>query len=176
MKENFDLAFEKVIGVEGGFQKDRRDRGNWTSGLIGKGQLKGTKFGISAMAYPDLDIENLTLEQAKDIYYRDYWTPVNGDALPVGVDYITFDTAVNHGTKPAAVLLQKAVGAVPDGAIGPRSLKRIVAKAPEDIIVEFAVRRALAYAGMKMLNTYGLGWYRRLFKVTLAALDQSKGE
>ena len=63
----FNLMFDKLIGAEGGFQNDPKDRGNWTSGIIGKGECKGTKYGVSAMAYPDLDIENLTIEQAKKI-------------------------------------------------------------------------------------------------------------
>jgi hypothetical protein len=42
----------------------------WTTGIIGKGICKGTKYFISAMTYPDLDIKNL-LDQAKAIYKRD---------------------------------------------------------------------------------------------------------
>ena len=61
----FDTVFDRTIGSEGGFQADRRDRGNWTSGEVGKGELKGTKYGLSAMTYPDLDIKAITLQQAR---------------------------------------------------------------------------------------------------------------
>ena len=69
-KLTFDQAFERLIGHEGNFTNDKDDRGNWTTGIIGKGQLKGTKYGISAMTYPQLDIKNLTLDQAKQIYKK----------------------------------------------------------------------------------------------------------
>lgn len=64
---NFKKAFELTVGHEGGYGNDKRDRGNWTTGVIGEGELKGTKYGVSAMSYPDYDIENLTLEQAEKI-------------------------------------------------------------------------------------------------------------
>ena len=33
----------------------------------------GTKFGISSRSYPDVDVKNLTREDAEEIYYRDFW-------------------------------------------------------------------------------------------------------
>ena len=36
----FDKAFERVIGHEGLFQNDTKDRGNWTTGVIGQGSTK----------------------------------------------------------------------------------------------------------------------------------------
>ena len=68
----FNKVFDRVIGHEGGFQADPKDRGNWTSGVVGQGELKGTKFGLAAMTYPHLDIKNLTVDQAKAIYFEDW--------------------------------------------------------------------------------------------------------
>jgi hypothetical protein len=48
-----------------GFSSERRDQGNWKSGVVGKGLLKGIKFGIVANTDPSLDIKNLTIEQAR---------------------------------------------------------------------------------------------------------------
>lgn len=183
MKENFDKSFELVIGHEGGFTKDRKDRGNWTTGIIGKGFLKGTKYGVSAMAYPNLDIENLTLDQAKEIYLSDYWLKVNADALPAGLDYLAFDMAVNHGVDRSAKLIQEAVGAIPDGAIGPRTLERITKRDVATILREVAARRMVFYANIKTFKDYGLGWSRRTMDSLATALgwlitplDQSNGE
>lgn len=183
MRENFDKAFELVVGHEGGFTDDRRDRGNWTSGKIGVGQLKGTKFGVSAMAYPNLDIKNLTLDQAKDIYLRDYWNKARCDDLPDGIDYLVFDAAINHGIGNAAKLLQRSVGAVDDGVIGPKTIALVKTKDPKATIKEFAVRRFLFWAGIKTFATYGLGWFRRGVETLITALewrkpalDQSKEE
>ena len=38
----FEKSFGRVFRNEGGFQKDPKDRGNWTSGKVGVGELKGT--------------------------------------------------------------------------------------------------------------------------------------
>ena len=59
----FDLAILHILNFEGGLSNHTNDRGGTT------------KFGISKKSYPNLDISNLTLEQAKDIYKRDYWQP-----------------------------------------------------------------------------------------------------
>jgi len=49
---SFDRAFEIVIGAEGGYSNDPKDRGG------------ETKYGISKRAYPYLDIPSLTLDNA----------------------------------------------------------------------------------------------------------------
>ena len=36
-----------------------------------------TKYGICKKSFPSLDIKNLTEDQAKDIYYKNYWQPLN---------------------------------------------------------------------------------------------------
>ena len=69
----FEQALAVVLGHEGGFCAERSDPGNWTGGAVGCGELRGTKFGISAAAYPAEDIANLTPEAAAAIYRRDYW-------------------------------------------------------------------------------------------------------
>lgn len=165
MKDNFDPSFELVIGHEGGFTDDRHDRGNWTSGKVGVGKLKGTKYGVSAMAYPDLDIRNLTLQDAKDIYRRDYWNKCQCDELPAGLDYLTFDAAVNHGVSRAGRFLQTAVGAAVDGQIGPKTVAKANAVLDKSKAVsEFCVNRGLFYTEIGTFQRYKLGWFRRLFE------------
>lgn len=56
MSAVLERAYAVVLGYEGGFTQDPRDPGNWTGGRIGHGQLRGTQHGISAAAYPNLDI------------------------------------------------------------------------------------------------------------------------
>jgi lysozyme family protein len=75
---NFDRMFEIVAGHEGCLTAHPADPGNWTDGAVGAGICRGTKFGISAAAYPDLDIANLTLDAAKALYQRDYWQRIAG--------------------------------------------------------------------------------------------------
>lgn len=94
----------------GGWTIDRNDRGNWTGGAVGKGELKGTKWGIAANTYPDLDIRNLTRAQADAIYIRDYWTWAYGDLWPAGIDQVTYDATVNSGRGRGPLWTCRALG------------------------------------------------------------------
>ena len=173
MSDRFDLCFDRVVGHEGGLSLDRNDRGNWTSGKIGVGSLNGTKYGISAMAYPHLDIRNLTLQDAKDIYRRDYWNKLRCDDLPTGIDYLTFDSGVNHGNSRAAKFLQTAVGASADGIIGEKTIAKVNTK--NDIVgvcSEFCVTRGLFYTEIGTFQQYKLGWFRRLFDTHATAVSE----
>lgn len=169
------MCFGRVVGTEGGFTKDPNDKGNWTGGIVGKGTLKGTKYGISAMSYPKIDIQNLTLDQAKAIYQTDFWLKVKCDQLPVGVDYIAFDAAVNNGPEQSVKFIQTAVGAPSDGAIGPKTIAAVNNTNPESLVQEFGARRAAFYAGLSTFKTYGLGWLRRVMQTTTVAFSDVKG-
>ena len=171
MQSNYDKAFELVIGHEGGFTDHRKDRGNWTSGRIGVGQLKGTKYGISAMAYPHLDIKNLTLDQSKAIYKKDYWDKVRADELPSGLDYLAFDMAVNHGTKQSIMFIQEALRVSADGRLGPITLGAIMKTPTKQLVTDIAIRRMLFYTNIKTWSTFKGGWTRRAFETLVHALD-----
>lgn len=159
---NFDSAFERVIGHEGKFQNDPEDRGNWTSGVVGKGELKGTKYGVSAMSYPDLDIENLTLEQAKDIYYKDFWLRVDGDRLHNAIAYQLFDAAINHGIGNAIRILQRAVDVADDGDLGPMTRRAIDLHGIDDTLKLFNAKRIRFFTKISTFDRYGRGWMNRV--------------
>ncbi len=106
--ERFQRAIAFVLRWEGGFSTDRNDKGNWTGGAVGVGIFKGTKYGISAAAHPDLDIQNLTVEQAKAIYCEKYWLGSGADKLISDMALIHMDTAVNMGVGRARQLLKDA--------------------------------------------------------------------
>ena len=46
--ENLPAALDETWGHEGGLSLDPNDRGNWTGGKKGSGELRGTKYGIAA--------------------------------------------------------------------------------------------------------------------------------
>lgn len=108
----FSVAFNELMQVEGVLSLDPNDRGNWTSGIIGQGKLKGTKYGISAMSYPDLNIRGLTLEEAAGIYHRDYWLPLRlghiGSKFPTSARML-FNVGVNCGLSNAVKFLQTTI-------------------------------------------------------------------
>ena len=167
---DFDQSYERLLGHEGGFQADQNDRGNWTGGRVGVGQLKGTKFGISAMAYPGEDIAGLTLERAKQLYLRDYWAPAGCDVVPAALKFDLFDTAVNSGVKTAVKLLQRAVGETDDGILGPRTLQAVNSMEPLRLVARFNGWR-LDYLNdnPQLWALYGRGWSQRVAENLKAA-------
>ena len=164
----FETAFAVVVGVEGGYDASAHDPGNWTGGAVGRGVLRGTKFGISAAAYPSLDVDGLTLDQARVLYRAGYWNPLCGDLLPAPVAMIAFDCAVNQGVSAARIILQQAADVAVDGAIGPVTVAAVNRASPAALVVDIAARRALRYAQGDMA-AYGLGWMRRLITVAQQA-------
>jgi len=109
--ERFDLIVDSVIDFEGGHSLNPNDRGNWTGGKVGSGILRGTKYGISAASYPDLDIANLTIPDAKGIYYRDYWLEGECNLMPGAMAALHFDAIVQHGLFYANEFLRAPGGA-----------------------------------------------------------------
>lgn len=158
----FERAFEVLIGNEGGFTRDPNDRGNWTLGKVGQGELKGTKYGISAMAYPTVDIKNLSLDQARVIYKRDYWDKLNADLLPEEIRFDLFDTAVNSGVTEACRTLQRSVGVTPDGVVGTKTIAAVNLLNPQLLDKRFSAQRLLYIADLSTWPNYGRGWVRRI--------------
>lgn len=118
----WETAKKLTLKIEGGFQNDPRDKGNWTGGDVGKGELKGTKYGISAAAYPNEDIKNLTLERAEYLYKRDYWHKCKCDYLPDCLSIAVFDYAINSGVPQAIKDLQRCLYVTVDGIIGNQTI------------------------------------------------------
>lgn len=146
----FDDAFERLILHEGGYVDDRRDPGG------------ETKYGISRRSYPHEDIKNLTLERAKEIYKRDYWSPAGCDTVPDAIRFDLFDTAVNSGVRTAVRLLQQAAGEVPDGILGPRTLQAISTMNATRLIARFNGERLAFMANLPTWPAFGRGWARRI--------------
>lgn len=173
----FERAFGMLLEHEGGFSCEREDPGNWTGGSVGSGVLKGTKFGISAAAYPGLDIAGITEATARSIYQRDYWERVQGDALPPPLALLVFDAAVNNGVGQAVCWLQIAAGTVMDGKIGPQTLAAVAgcvaARGPIPLCTEFLARRMMFMASLPDWRVFGLGWARRLAELPFQAVQIS---
>ena len=158
----FDEVFTRLIGHEGGFSDDPKDPGNWTGGRPGVGKLLGTKYGIAANTYPDLDIKSLTLDQAKAIYRRDWWDKIHADQLPGAVAFQLWDFAVNAGITRAVISLQRAVGVADDGKLGQRTVAAVNAMPVPDVLARFNAERLEFYASLSTWPTYGKGWARRV--------------
>jgi len=86
-----------------------------------------TKFGIDQASHSKVDIENLTLEQATEIYRKEYWDKFRCEHLGWPLNLVHFDNCVNMGARQAVKLLQRATGAHDDGAWGPNTQAAVVA-------------------------------------------------
>ena len=150
---NFKKAVSLTLEAEGVLSDHPDDKG----GL--------TKYGISKRAYPDLDIANITKEQAVAIYRRDYWDKCKCEVLPYPLDVWVFDTSVNHGVKKAVRILQETLGVATDGIIGPKTLNA-ANKAGADAVNTYALRRLYAYAETESWQTFKKGWLNRLIRLT----------
>lgn len=159
---DFETAFERVIGHEAGLSMDPADRGNWTTGQVGKGTLKGTKYGISAMTYPVEDIANLTLERARELYKRDFWGPAGCEAVPHAIRADLFDMAINSGLRAAIKALQKACGEQEDGVLGPRTLAALATLPNSRMVARFNGARLAYMADATTWPAHGRGWARRI--------------
>ena len=147
---NFDQAFEKLLGHEGGFVDHRADPGG------------ATKYGITQRSYPGEDIRNLTKERAKEIYLRDFWGPAGCDSVPEAVKLQLFDMAVNSGVRGAIKTLQKAVGETQDGILGPLTLQAVQSMPPARFVARFNGARLAFMAELPHWVSFGRGWARRI--------------
>lgn len=159
---NFDQAFKLVIGHEGNYTDNRSDPGNWTGGKVGSGTLKGTKYGIAANSYPNLNIKNLTLDQAKAIYKRDYWDKIKADQLPELLRFHVFDMSINSGISRGVKLLQQTVGTTQDGLIGPKTISAANNINVFNAVMLYNAYRIEFYASLGTFGTFGKGWVRRV--------------
>lgn len=166
---NFDIAFDLLIKNEGYYSNDPDDKGG------------ETKFGISKRSYPELDISKLTLEQAKEIYKRDFWDNLGLDRInnfSVGVAVKLFDMAVNIGCKWAVKILQRAIRSLTlnriilneDGLLGAETLSAANlglgdSNNREDLLcLDVAIRSELAGYYRSLNNDkYINGWLNRAY-------------
>ena len=144
---NFDEAFVRLIGNEGRYNDVPGDPGGETN------------WGISKRSYPDLDIANLTLDQAAAIYLRDFWNPLG--AAPDAVKFQVFDFAVNSGMQTAIRKLQAAIGVADDGHWGPVSAAKLAGMDENDVLMRFVAQRLRFWTGLSSWPTFGKGWANR---------------
>ena len=75
----------------------------------------------------------------------------------------------------AAKVLQRAVGAYEDGAVGPETLMAVTASQTHEIINRIAVHRDIYYRELKHFDTFGRGWIRRKDETREQAIEMGRG-
>jgi lysozyme family protein len=122
---------------EGGFQDDFNDRANWTGGKIGVGALVGTKYGVTCLDLPDVDIKNLTLDEAVNYYSNHYWKTFYSQIQDQILANKLFDLGVLFGVKTAVETLQTVLKVPIDGVFGPMTLAAANISEPTSLLLAF---------------------------------------
>ena len=168
MQSNFQRCLDLVLIHEGGFVDHPKDPGGITN------------MGVTKKAWEEYvghdvtreEMRSLTVAEITPFYRKRYWDACKCDDLPVGLDYVVFDIAVNSGTRQAAKFLQSAVGATTDGVIGNGTIA-CVKRTPittSELIAIICTRRELFYRSLSGFPTFGRGWLRRNDEVKNTAL------
>src|ERR1035437_2782754 len=107
----FELAITSTLKNEGGYVNDPDDPGGETN------------FGISKRSYPQVDIKNLTEEEASAIYLRDFWKfdGIDNQMLANKV----FDMSVVMGHSAIRILQKLLSGLAIDGEYGSDTEKEV---------------------------------------------------
>jgi lysozyme family protein len=161
MKENFDECLAHVLESEGGYVNNPADPGGETNLGVTK---RVWQDWVKRELFDD-EMRHLTPELVAPLYKAKYWDAIHGDDLPSGLDLCVFDCAVNAGVSRAVRFIQRSVGAVDDGAIGPKTMELIQAKNATVLIADFCAQRELHYKSLPTFATFGKGWMARLDRV-----------
>ena len=169
MKDNFDKCFALVIADEGGFVDHPKDPG----GMTNLGVTRKNWEAYLNRDVTEIEMRGLTPDAVKPFYKAMYWDKIKGDQLPAGVDYATYDLAVNSGVGRAAKMLQQIAGVLVDGALGPKSMAAIRERDPKQMVDALCDMRLAFLKRLPTFDTFGKGWNRRVAKVKAKASDMA---
>ena len=161
MVSNWDNSFKLMLKSEGGFVNHPSDPG----GMTNLGVTKATWENWVGRESDEAEMRGLTPEKVEPLYKKKYWDAVRGDELPMGLDYLMFDFAVNAGAGRAIKTLQTAVGVTPDGGFGPMTMAAVQAVDPVELIERFSQAKEDFYRSLNTIATFGKGWLNRVADV-----------
>ena len=159
----FEQAFERILKNEGSDSDHPLDGGGYT------------KWGISSVSHPTIDVKNLTLEDAKSIYHDEYWSRFGlyrlADKPAIAVKVM--DMAVNMGGRKAIMVLQRALRACgeknvqDDGILGDETALAASRANEQCLLVGLRSEGAGYYRGIvSMAPSQGIflkGWLNRAY-------------
>lgn len=155
----FEKSFKRLLIWEGGYVNHPNDPGG------------ETKFGITKRSYPDINIKMLTEENAKKIYWNDWWMEYKYQEIKHGlIAAKTFDFAVNMGPSGGHKCLQRAIkgcgfNIVVDGVLGPITRQHAASCDPEKIFPAMCVAAELHYRSISKNTSddFIKGWLNRAY-------------
>jgi lysozyme family protein len=175
---NYSACLQEVFKYEGGFVNHPSDPGGATNhGITIAVARKFWKADASVQ-----DMREMPKSVAADIYRKQYWNKVSGDALPEGIDLCTFDAAVNSGTGRADKWLAYGLNA----SLRPYPELAKIAQNVSDkaaVVRRYCDKRLSFLQSLRTWETFGKGWQRRVasvkalgLRMALAAAGKPKDE
>jgi lysozyme family protein len=165
------LRFVRQPGVEGGLADDKADHGGRTNaGISTPTFLEAKRRGIVKAAR----VDDLTDQEIETIYWSIFWLEPKCYEFPAPLDLLAFDAFVQHRPAAAARLMQTAVGTVPDGIIGPKTIDAAHKVQAVAAVERYAYARERFYREIAKEDPTQVrflrGWLNRVAHVRAAAL------
>jgi lysozyme family protein len=156
----FDRALGIVLSLEGMAEivRDPNDPGGTT------------KYGI-AQRWAPMAVEDLTLDDAVAYYRSQYWDRYKCGELPWPFALAVFDGVVNQSGLSTIKRLQRSLGVLADGIIGPQTVGMARRANTRTTLARFLAKRAKRYGVDEQFERYGEGWMHRLFTIHQHALE-----
>ena len=159
--KRFCAVIPLVLNSEGGYVNDPHDPGG------------PTKYGIAWNFNNDIllsigvsDVKDLTLDQAREIYYLKYWLPSHANEVKdTRLAYIHFDAVVNCGVGKGSEFLRKLTRS-PKFFEGDGKNEGLFLR----LFLEYVAHRILYYTSLTKQTRYLPGWMNRIAHVILNAL------
>jgi lysozyme family protein len=154
---DFDTAFHKLLGHEGGYVDHPDDPGGETNW--------GITVRVARLNGYTGPMKDMPTDVAKAIYRKDFWMTARCEELPAALRYPVFDAAVNSGVRQAVIWLQRAAGVegtAVDGVFGPRTMLAVKQQTPEALVRRMLGQRLRFMTDLKTWSAFGRGWARRI--------------
>lgn len=148
---SFALSMKTMLAYEGGYSNHPRDPGGVTlEGVIQRvyDAYRRKKGLPTKCLMPQMRGTPEWTRERDEIYRKNYWDAVSGDALAAGVDLVVFDFGVNSGPARAKKYLMASLGG-----------------SAVDTVKKVCAKRMSFLRGLGTFATFGKGWTRRVTDV-----------
>jgi lysozyme family protein len=147
-------AIALTLVHEGGYVNNPNDSGG------------ATKYGITQRDMPDVNIADITPEQATAYYVEHYWKALYSEIESQDIANKIFDMGVLFGVGTAVRLLQTGLNLIVDGAFGPATLAAVNEADPYSLLQAYKttlVSHAIGIANAQPKDRVFLaGWIKRI--------------
>ncbi len=163
---NFERAQEIVREFEGGFSDDPKDPG----GATNFGITRKTLERFRGRSVTKAEVANMTYEEAKKIYFAEYWSRSSCDLMPGPLALVVYNVCVHAGPGTAARFLQRGLranGAMVDvdGGIGGETLGAIPKVPLSELISDVIDLYEARLRAHKNFEHFKRGFLRRVNKL-----------